>query len=265
MTARFASLALITLLLASVLIPTGIVLLAGLFGEIFPARWHQLQLSSLLSASRSPAVRGAIAQSLWLAAASSLFATSLAYVHCCARAMAGRNATSRASSLATVPIFFPDVVWALGLLLLIRHQVVQPGRALTLLVHVVFNCALALALVSRLFTDDIQHLVDAARDFSMSLRATASALFRELAPGLLATIALTFAFSFDDFVLTYMLRTPDVETVPLLLYGRWKFGASGEVVAVASMAALLSLSLVASAFLITVGAESKKQKGENHG
>jgi len=125
--------------------------------------------------------------------------------------------------LVTVPLVLPEILMGMSLLLLF----VALGMQLTLvtvgLAHVTF-CISYVALVVQARLQDFDFtLVDAARD----LGATRSQAFRKivlplLAPGILAGGLLAFTLSIDDFVVTFFVKGPGADTLPVVIYSMIK-------------------------------------------
>ncbi len=125
--------------------------------------------------------------------------------------------------LITMPLVLPEILMGMSLLLLF----VSLGRQLSLvtvtIAHVTFCISyVTLVVQSRLQDFDFQ-IVDAARD----LGATRCQAFRKvvlplLAPGILAGGLLAFTLSVDDFVVTFFVKGPGADTLPVVIYSMIK-------------------------------------------
>jgi spermidine/putrescine transport system permease protein len=125
--------------------------------------------------------------------------------------------------LVTVPLVLPEILMGMSLLLLFV-SVGQPLGLLTVTIaHVTFCISyVALVVQARLQDFDFQ-IVDAARD----LGATRFQAFRKivlplLAPGIFAGGLLAFTLSIDDFVVTFFVKGPGSDTLPVVIYSMIK-------------------------------------------
>jgi spermidine/putrescine transport system permease protein len=125
--------------------------------------------------------------------------------------------------LVTVPLVLPEILMGMSLLLLFV-SVGQPLGLLTVTIaHITFCISyVALVVQARLQDFDFQ-IVDAARD----LGATRFQAFRKivlplLAPGIFAGGLLAFTLSIDDFVVTFFVKGPGSDTLPVVIYSMIK-------------------------------------------
>ncbi len=125
--------------------------------------------------------------------------------------------------LITMPLVLPEILMGMSLLLLF----VALGRPLSLvtvtIAHVTFSISYVTLVVQARLQDFDFQIVDAARD----LGATRFQAFRKvilplLAPGILAGGLLAFTLSIDDFVVTFFVKGPGADTLPVLIYSMIK-------------------------------------------
>jgi spermidine/putrescine transport system permease protein len=90
---------------------------------------------------------------------------------------------------------------------------------------------------SRLQDFDFQ-IVDAARDLGATrMQAFRKVLLPLLAPGILAGGLLAFTLSIDDFVVTFFVKGPGSDTLPVVIYSMIK--KSREFLVINALSALL--------------------------
>ncbi|MES2439272.1 MAG: ABC transporter permease [Verrucomicrobiota bacterium] len=125
--------------------------------------------------------------------------------------------------LVTVPLVLPEILMGMSLLLLFV-AVGQPlGLVTVTIAHVTFCISyVTLVVLARLQDFDFQ-IVDAARD----LGATQFQAFRKIvlpliAPGIFAGGLLAFTLSIDDFVVTFFVKGPGSDTLPVVIYSMIK-------------------------------------------
>ena len=126
-------------------------------------------------------------------------------------------------TLITVPLVLPEILMGMGLLLLFVSIKQSLGMLTVTISHITFCISyVALVVQSRLQDFDFQ-LVEAARDLGASrtiafLRITLPLL----APGILAGGLLAFTLSIDDFVITFFVKGPGADTLPVMIYSMIK-------------------------------------------
>ena len=152
--------------------------------------------------------------------------------------------------LITMPLVLPEILMGMSLLLLF----VALGRPLSLvtvtIAHVTFSISYVTLVVQARLQDFDFQIVDAARD----LGATRFQAFRKvilplLAPGILAGGLLAFTLSIDDFVVTFFVKGPGADTLPVLIYSMIKKSREFPVINA------LSTLLLAITFLAVWGAQ----------
>jgi spermidine/putrescine transport system permease protein len=125
--------------------------------------------------------------------------------------------------LITMPLVLPEILMGMSLLLLFVSFGVTLSLVTVTIAHVTFCISyVTLVVQSRLQDFDFQ-IVDAARD----LGATRAQAFRKvvlplLAPGILAGGLLAFTLSIDDFVVTFFVKGPGADTLPVVIYSMIK-------------------------------------------
>jgi spermidine/putrescine transport system permease protein len=96
-------------------------------------------------------------------------------------------------------------------------------------------------------------------------RVLARVTLPQAAPALISALLLTFAFSLDEFILTFLITGRDT-TLPLYIYSSIRFQLSPSVIAGASIVLLLSIALIglgglAYSVRLTGGAPRRMRKG----
>ncbi len=125
--------------------------------------------------------------------------------------------------LVTVPLVLPEILMGMSLLLLFV-SINQPLSLVTVTIaHVTFCISyVTLVVLARLQDFDFQ-VVDAARDLGASRwQAFRKIVMPLLAPGILAGGLLAFTLSIDDFVVTFFVKGPGADTLPVVIYSMIK-------------------------------------------
>jgi spermidine/putrescine transport system permease protein len=144
------------------------------------------------------------------------------------------------SLLITMPLVLPEILMGMSLLLLFVSLGVKLSLATVTIAHVTFCVSyVTLVVQSRLQDFDFQ-IVDAARDLGATrIQAFRKVLLPMLAPGILAGGLLAFTLSVDDFVVTFFVKGPGSDTLPVVIYSMIK--KSRELPVINAMSALLLL------------------------
>ena len=152
-----------------------------------------------------PGLRNAIVLSLEIALLASLVATALGTLIALALVryrFRGRGATNL---LIFLPMATPEIVLGASLLTLFLNLTVLTFGFWTILIaHIMFCISFAVVTVKARLIGFDRHLEEAAMDLGANEWTT----FRKvtlplIAPAILASLALCFALSIDDFVVTY--------------------------------------------------------------
>jgi len=161
-----------------------------------------------------------------------------------------RNPLLEAAILA--PAVLPDIVLAVGLLVLYTTIDMTLGLRSVLLSHTLFCMAFVTAVVRTRLTNVDPSLEEAARDLGDSavgafVRVTLPALL----PGIVAGALLSFTLSLDEFVIAFFTNGPTTPTLPQVIYSNVRFGVKPDVNALASLLLLVSTVAVLTAQRLT--------------
>jgi spermidine/putrescine transport system permease protein len=221
----------------------------GIHWEGFTLHWYAALWNNpvALSAARNTLVLGSLSTLI-----STVVGTGLGYA-LARHPIPGRRTVDL---LLRVPIFIPDIVMAVGMLLLysaVRQATgfLQLGMGAMVLGHVTFQIPfVAVVIRSRLAGMD-PALEEAAHD----LGANAWQTFRFvtlplLAPGVLGAAMLAFTLSLDDFSVSFFTSGPGSTTLPILIYSSVKRSVTPDIHALSTLIVLASLfGAVAAAWL----------------
>ncbi|NGQ97433.1 ABC transporter permease [Brevibacillus sp. SYP-B805] len=197
----------------------------------------------------------ALANSLTIAAWSSLLATLLGTLAALALHRYAAGVKAVLNGLIYLPIIIPDILMGLSLLVLFSQIGMSLGKLTMIAAHVTFGISFVVVIISARLAGMGNELEEAAQDLGASPWQT----FRHvtlpvIAPGVVASLLLTFTMSLDDFVISFFVAGPNSTTLPLYIYGLVKRGVSPEVNA-------LSTLMIAVTILLLVAAEVFRRKG----
>jgi spermidine/putrescine transport system permease protein len=184
--------------------------------------WYTSSNPEFDSVLHSPELRGALNQSMKLAAVDVAIATPIGLLLAIGLARWRGRGSGASNFLMLFPLVTPEIVMGVSLLLLFSHLLtfVPFGTVAQVLGHVTFSISYVVVIVrGRLFSIGRSY-EEAAADLGAS---PSVALFRVLLPLLLpaivASAAIVFAISIDDFVISQWLSSgANSTTVPMEIY-----------------------------------------------
>lgn len=118
-----------------------------------------------------------------------------------------------------LPIMNPEIVTAIGLLMLFSATHIKKGFFTMLLAHVMFCIPyVILSIMPKLRTLDA-NLADAAMDLGATpWQAMTKVIVPQIKPGILSGALIAFTMSFDDFVISYFVTGNGVSNISILVY-----------------------------------------------
>jgi spermidine/putrescine transport system permease protein len=200
------------------------------------------------------ALRHALGQSFKLAAIDVVVATPLGVLLAVGLARwRGRGAGS-ANFLMLFPLVTPEIVMGVALLLLFTHILtfIHTSTLAQALGHITFSISYVVVIVrGRLFSIGKQY-EEAAADLGASPSvALLRVLLPLLTPAIVASAAIVFALSIDDFVISYWLSCgANCDTVPIDIYAATRAAPLPSTNAIATILMVITLVAVGLAFLL---------------
>lgn len=242
-----------TIVMICLYAPIVIVLIYSVNKDPFLIHWQGFTTKWYSQAFHDPQVRRDMLTSLEVGALSTVISLVIAI---CAGLWA-RNAGPRArrvfDGLTYSRIVLPEVVFALGLLVLFNKLHIAFGIGAIVLGHVVFNSAYATVIIQARLASLSTSLEEAAAD----LGANRWRVFRRvtlplLMPAVIVAALLIISFSFDDVITSQFLGGDNAEPISVLLLGMIHLHVTPEVNAIGSALMLITLFTFATAGLITI-------------
>jgi spermidine/putrescine transport system permease protein len=143
-----------------------------------------------------------------------------------------------------LPMATPEIVMGAGLAGLFFSANVSPGFVPTVLAHVMFCLSFVVVTVKA----RVQTLDPALEEAGRDLYANPAAVFWKitfplLLPGIMAAALLSFALSFDDFIITYF-NSGATDTFPKYIYVAAKGGVPPQANVIASTVFILAILIV---------------------
>ena len=146
--------------------------------------------------------------------------------------------------LLIAPMTVSYLIIALGLLTIFNRLGLPPSLWATGIGHVVINLPLCFAILYAAMGDHQKNAERAARDLGASeIRVLWLVSAPMLLPPLLAAFFLSVTFSWDEFIIAFLLTRFDV-TLPVEIWSMLRSGLSPKTNAVGSLVFLVSIALV---------------------
>lgn len=150
-------------------------------------------------------------------------------------------------SLFYANLFFPEIMLAVGLLLLFTFCSIPQGLITLIVGHTVLGLGYVVPILSTRFNEVDPALIEASLDLGASINQT---FFRIvvplLVPALIAAGLLVFVISFDDFLIAFFCAGTEAQTLPLFIFATIRTGISPL------LNALSTLLLVVSSLLVLI-------------
>jgi spermidine/putrescine transport system permease protein len=152
------------------------------------------------------------------------------------------------NQLLHIPVFIPDIVMAVSLLMFFawirqRFGLFQLGLPTMIVAHVTFQIPFVAVIVRSRMAGLDPVLEEAAHDLGATAwQAFWKVTFPLLLPGVLAASMLAFTLSLDDFVVSFFTSGPGSTTLPILIYASVKRGVTPDINALSSL--LIATSVI---------------------
>ena len=206
--------------------------------------WKEFTFDNWLNMCEQPVVCEAFGNSLAIAVISTLISTALGTAIAIALGRYKFKGRSVTNLLLFLPMATPEVVMGAGLAAQFLNVGISKGFWTIVVAHVMFTLSFVVVTVkARVATLD-PRLEEAGRD----LYANASSVFWRitfplLLPGIMAAAMLSFALSFDDFIITQFNSGPET-TFPKFVYTAAARGIPPEANVIGSLVFIVAIAIV---------------------
>jgi spermidine/putrescine transport system permease protein len=219
--------------------------------------WKEFTFDNWLNMCDQPVVCEAFGNSIAIAVISTLISTALGTAIAIALGRYKFKGRSVTNLLLFLPMATPEVVMGAGLAAQFLNVGISKGFWTIVVAHVMFTLSFVVVTVkARVATLD-PRLEEAGRD----LYANASSVFWRitfplLLPGIMAAAMLSFALSFDDFIITQFNSGPET-TFPKFVYTAAARGIPPEANVIGSLVFIVAIAIV---MVVQVRASRKAKK-----
>ena len=126
-------------------------------------------------------------------------------------------------NINNLPVMNPDIVTAIGLMILFSSMNIQRGYFTMLLSHIVFCTPYVITSVYPKVRQLDPNLINAAMDLGATpFVALRKVIIPLIKPGIFAGVLLSFSMSFDDFVISYFVTGGGVKNISIIVYNMTK-------------------------------------------
>ena len=210
----------------------------------FTTRWY-------VALASDSAMQHALGNSLKVGVVTALFSTILGLTAARAVTRYPIRHAGLALGFISLPLFIPDIVLGLSLLLLLGWCGFPLSLAAVALGHLLVCLPIAVTVLIARFEGFDRNLEEASADLGEDEWMTFwRVTFPLMLPGIVASLLLTFITSFDEFLLAYFLSGTEA-TLPVYIWGQLRFPERlPMVLALGAIILTISVGLVVMAELI---------------
>ena len=214
----------------------------------FSTRWYLGTAEAAESVLYDPSLRSALTQSLKLAVLTMLVATPIGVALAIGLARWRGRLAQPANLLMLFPLVTPEIVMGVALFLVFDnlYDFVPFGTIAQFLGHVTFSISFVVIIVrGRLFAIGRDY-EEAAMDLGASpFEAMRRVLLPLLSPAILASFAIVFALSIDDFVISqFLVGGASSVTIPVRLYSGARLAPPPSLNALATVLMVVTVTAI---------------------
>lgn len=245
---RIAALTWMGLVFAFLFLPILVVVLYSFNGGRNLYIWTEFSTYWYGAAFDNPRVLSALGVSLKAAAINAAIAVALGVPAGMALARRKGQWTGPFLILLFVILGTPELVSAIGQMIWFDRIGLYDGLMRLSIGHSLFNIAVVVLIVRARAEGLSDTLEEAAGDLgAMPWRSFLDITLPLMFPAVLASVLLSFTFSFDDVIISLFVQRPGTSTLPIYILSSFKPGLKGDVAAVVVMTLVVSLGAVLAA------------------
>ena len=212
--------------------------------EGFSLQWYEEFLDD-------PALRESLFASLEIAFLTMLAATVIGTMLAIGLVRARARWAPGANVLMLVPLVVPEIVAGISALLIFSQLGIALSFWTIVIAHITFSISYVTIVVRARMAAISQEVEEAAMDLGATRwQSVRLVLVPALWPSILAAGLLVFAFSFDDFVLSFFTTGEDLQPLPVRIWSAIRFGLSPTINAIGTLMMVVSLTAIALAVML---------------
>ena len=222
--------------------------------------WREFSFDNWTGVCKQEGVCEAFGNSVLIGAVSTVIATVLGTMITIAVVRYRFKFRSSINLLLFLPMATPEIVLGAGLASQFFNAGAQKGMVTIILAHVMFCLSFVVVTVKARVTSLDPTLEEAGRDlYGSPSQVFWKITFPLLLPGIMAAALLSFALSFDDFIITYFNSGP-VTTFPKYVYTAAARGIPAQANVISSAVFITAIVIV---MIVQLRASAKRKKLAN--
>lgn len=184
--------------------------------ESFSLRWYENLFTS-------GEIMNAVYVSITIALLATAISTVLGTITAIGLSKSRRILKEVIINVNNIPIMNPDIVTAIGLMILFSSLKMEKGYLTMLLAHIAFCTPYVITSVYPKVRNMDPNLANAAMDLGATpMQALLKVILPMLKEGIYAGVLLAFTMSFDDFVISYFVTGNGVSNISIIVYNMTK-------------------------------------------
>jgi spermidine/putrescine transport system permease protein len=218
----------------------------------FNYQWTKFSFDAWLNPCAAPGMCSSLSLSLKIGVMATIGATVLGTL--VAFALARHRFRGRAATnlLIFLPMATPEVVMGSSLLTLFVGMGMPPGQWTILIAHIMFCMSFVVVTVKARIASLDPRLEQAAADlYANEAQAFLRVTLPLVAPGIAAAAMLSFALSFDDFIITNFNASSSSVTFPMYIWGAATRGTPVQINVIGTVMFVVALAAVGGAQLVS--------------
>ena len=204
----------------------------------FSLVWYQTLL-------QDEEVLSAVGNTFFVAIVSTLVSTVIGTLGAIGIAQFRKAPQQRILVLNQIPVVNPDIIMAVGLMVLFRTLQLDFGMLTLLLAHIAFTVPYVVLSVLPKLKQMPQALPEAAMDLGATPAQTLwRVIIPKIRPGIVSGALIAFTLSIDDFVISFFTTGNGIETVSTIVSSMARRGINPEINALSTLMLLVMLILL---------------------
>jgi len=225
-------------------IPLIYLILGGLLNSPFVNQWDTFTLDGFSEIFANSSLIHSLTESLLLALSSAIIGVLITTLYLSNSLFNSKKESNTSSIALSFPLALPDIIWGLSIVFLAKVLSISLGYNLVFLIHICFNVVLAYVFLKPVFRSYPKSQIKSSVILGASKFETITdVVLPNLLKQFIVVFVMCFLYSYDDFLLTFLLGGSDTNTLPLYLYSKLRYGASSSIISIASLTTIFNILL----------------------
>lgn len=226
------------------LLPIVFLILASIFDSPFFLKWDKVHFSDFHNIISNTQLKTSLINSLIIGLSSSMIGISFSIFYLINIKFNGEKQNNIHKQILSIPIFFPDILWGLSILFILKIFNLSTGFLPVFIIHIVFNSFLSHLILRNSIINYSYSQIQSAQIFGLSkFEILLYIVIPNIKIQLFGCFLLCFIYSFDDFLITYILSGSSFQTFPIFVYSKLKYGLTQDILAITTVYVLLNIVL----------------------